>query len=494
MRRRIRTPHGAVPGVLVAVALVGCAINPVTQSPDISLTSKVRERALGVEEAKKVELLLGITDDPKLGAYVDSVGQRLASRLPVREVPYSVQIVDSEVPNAFALPGGYVYLSRGLLVYLNSEDELACVIAHEIAHVAARHSMSQRTREILTSPLTIATGLAGAATGIVAPRLGEAVAGLGQVAAGVVLARYSREQEREADRIGMELAAAAGWNPAAMATMLTTLEREEKLVSGTVREGDFLDTHPSTPERVTTTAAGARTLRVSAGNTPPLQRRDFLQRLENLLVGTNPAGGVFQERTFLQPELAFAIHFPAQWKLHNSRENVAAAAPNDRAAVVVQLLGAGNDPLVAADARKSQIGFSLTSVARREIHGLSAARVAAVVATSGGRAALLLTWIAYDGKVYEITGIAPPEQLERYRTALVETADSFAALTPQQRRGIRAARLKIVDAQPDETLVRLLDRIGASWSPALAAVANGLGPNATLHAGMPVKAPILEPY
>jgi predicted Zn-dependent protease len=489
--RTTRVVRASVLGVLLAS---GCAINPVTQSADISLTSKARERELGADEAKRVEAFLGLVDDEALHAYLEAVGGRLLGQLPSHDAPYRFNLIDSDVPNAFALPGGHVYVTRGLLAYLNDEDELACVLAHEIAHVAARHSMAQRTRSILTSPLTIATGLAGAATGIVAPRLGGAVASVGQLASGALLASYSREQEREADRIGMELAAAAGWSPTGMTSMLITLEREEKLVRGSLREADFLDTHPSTPERVATTKSLAAKLSVSPSGRISRERSAFLRRLENLMVGENPADGVFAGRTFLHPDQRFAMRFPADWKHHNAREAVAASEPNERAAIVMQLLGKGDDPLIAADARKKQIGFSLAGVLRKKINGLDAARVVAGVRGSAGTAALHLTWIAYDGRIYEITGLTSPALFATFRSAFADSADSFAALTEQQRRSIEATRLKILEARGGESLARLLDRAGAAWSPSVAAVANGLQEGVPLRAGQLVKAPAREPY
>lgn len=233
----------------LALSAAACGFNNVTGTPELSVTSKAREFELGTAEAKKIEILMGIVDDASLTAYITEIGQRLTDALPENETVYAFKIVDSETPNAFALPGGYVYVTRGLLAFLNSEDELACVIGHEIAHVAARHSVRQRTRSILASPFAIATGLAGAATSIIAPRVGGLIAGVGEVATGAVLAGYSREQEREADRIGMQLAAKSGWSPASMISMLDTLERDEKLASGHASETGFLDSHPAPPER-----------------------------------------------------------------------------------------------------------------------------------------------------------------------------------------------------------------------------------------------------
>ncbi len=242
---------------VVAVAAGGCATNPVTGRSELVLVSAEREKELGRDEARRVEQEMGLLADPALVAYVQGVGQRLAAQSPRRDVEYRFQVVDRTEPNAFALPGGYVYVTRGLLVFVNSEDELAGVIGHEIGHVAARHSVQQISR---AAPLAVVTGIGAAVTGVVSPGLGRAVGGAGAAASELILAPYSRDQEREADRVGQGLAAAAGWDPAGLPAFLKTLSREEDLSGGGPRRPSFLDSHPATPERVAATAEHAREL------------------------------------------------------------------------------------------------------------------------------------------------------------------------------------------------------------------------------------------
>ena len=213
---------------VVAVAAGGCATNPVTGRSELMLVSAEREKELGRDEARRVEQEMGLLADPALVAYVQGVGQRLAAQSPRRDVEYRFQVIDRTEPNAFALPGGYVYVTRGLLVFVNSEDELAGVIGHEIGHVAARHSVQQISR---AAPLAVVTGIGAAVTGVVSPGLGRAVGGAGAAASELILAPYSRDQEREADRVGQGLAAAAGWDPAGLPAFLKTLSREEDLAA-----------------------------------------------------------------------------------------------------------------------------------------------------------------------------------------------------------------------------------------------------------------------
>ena len=210
MSIRLRIVPALLGIYLLTFFLNGCAVNPVTGKSEVALISAEEEQELGTQEADKVKKSMGLIDDPEIVAYVKAVGRRLAEHSPRKDVDYTFHIVDMEVPNAFALPGGYVYVSRGLLVLVNSEDELAGVMGHEIGHVAGRHAVQRVTRSVATSPFRIATGIAGAAASIVAPRVGNTIAGVGQVASAMVIAPYSRDQEREADRVGQEMAAKRG--------------------------------------------------------------------------------------------------------------------------------------------------------------------------------------------------------------------------------------------------------------------------------------------
>ena len=264
---------------LLAFLPSGCAVNPVSGKSETVLISAEKERTLGAEEAEKVEKSMGLVDDPEIVAYVKAVGRRLAKHSPRRDVRYTFQIVDMEAPNAFALPGGYVYVSRGLLVLVNSEDELAGVMGHEIGHVAGRHAVQRLTRVAATSPLRIVTGIAGAAVGIVAPRVGGAIASAGQVASALIIAPYSRDQEREADQVGQNIAARGGWNPEGLTFLLKSLGRAEKLRSGEERQSSFFDTHPTTGERVAKTKERATQLKVSPASPVTKDRAAFMAKL-----------------------------------------------------------------------------------------------------------------------------------------------------------------------------------------------------------------------
>jgi predicted Zn-dependent protease len=475
--------------VLLPVLVGGCAINPVSGRPEVVLTTVAREREIGKEETAKVEKHMGFVKDEKLVTYVRAIGRRLGEHSPRQDVEYTFYVVDAIEPNAFALPGGYVFVTRGLLALANSEDELANVIGHEVGHVAARHAVQ---RQSLGTPFAIATGLPAMAVGIVFPSLGRAVAGMGQLASGLVLAPYSRDQEREADRVGQEMAAAAGWEPAAMASFLHTLEREDTLQrEGKPRATSFLSSHPSMPERVRKTADRAGKLEVAPAHPIAGSRSTFLQRLDGLRVGPSPAEGVFVGALFLHPVLEFSLRFPDGWETQNARNYVGARVPDSEVFAVLELAGDGEDPLEAARTFEKQAGIRLLyDPEPLRIGGLRAVR------SAGQRRGMKLdfSWIAYAGHVYQITGVSPASEFDRYREAFSGIARSFRPLTEARRASIRDTRLRVIPARGGETVKKLLARTEGAWTPDEAAVANAIDAGDSLRQGQLIKAPIREAY
>ncbi len=202
IERCMRVAAGLVLSASVVVA--GCARNPVSGIPEVMMVSVEQEKKIGAEEAKNVEQQMGLLDDPAMTDYLDRMGQRLAKESPRQDVAYQFRVADQSDPNAFALPGGYIYVTRGLLALSNSEDELAGVVGHEIGHVAARHSVQKISKQ---GPFALVFGIASGLTGLVSPLVGNLIGGIGDFTQSIIFSPYSRSQETQADRIGQEMAA-----------------------------------------------------------------------------------------------------------------------------------------------------------------------------------------------------------------------------------------------------------------------------------------------
>jgi predicted Zn-dependent protease len=481
-RKRGRHP-GALRAALVAALLAACATNPVTGRRELVVMSPEREASLGRQGAAEVERTIGIVDAKPLADYVSALGARLAAHSP-RPLEHHFLVADMPEANAFALPGGWIYVSRGLLAIANSEAELANVIGHEIGHVAARHAAQRETRAlgvgVLTALGALAAGVAGGA------QAAQAVGSLGQVAGAGLIASYGRDQERQADEIGQQLAARSGWDPAGMAEFLATLERESKLQRGE-RLPSFLDSHPVTGERVRDTSARARTLAVAPAEPVAATRGEFLARLEGLLVGPDPRQGLFRGALFLHPGLDFAIEFPTGWQTQNQPSAVAAAPSGGGALLVLELQGESGDPAEAARRFAQANGLRLWDGRTARIGGLPAYHALTQLASQGQTLAADLTWIAHPRGMFRLAGAAPLPAFAGFQPLASATARSFRLLEPEERASLQELRLAVVPARAGETLAALADRTGNRWSVEETAVANGIAADARLAAGDLVK-------
>jgi len=474
--------------------LAGCAINPVSGRNELSLISPAREKEIGKEAAKHVEAEMGLVDDKRLADYVNQVGKRVAAESPLQGVDYTFHVVDMGEPNAFALPGGYVYVTRGILAVTTSEDELAGVLGHEIGHVAARHAVQRVSR---AAPLGVLTGLGAATAGLVSPTLGEVVGSFGTAANEMLLAPYGRDQEREADRVGAEMSAKAGFDPTALAEALRGLEREEAIThKGRAGGASFFATHPPLPERAETVRAFAATLPRGAHRPVVATDAAYLEKLDGLVIGKSAAQGVFDGQRFVHPELQFTVDFPAGWKTQNSRDAVGASAPDGRAAIVLDVAALGNDPMDALRATDKASGTDLAARAvPTTINGAKAAEVvASPLRTEVGVLTITVTVIAHGGRLYRIIGAARPADAAANAAAFRTSARSFRTATAPELARIRESRLRIARARAGETISALVTRTGSMWEPAMVAAANGLPDGVRLANGQLVKVALSEPY
>jgi len=478
-------------GVLsVAAFAAGCAATSGRAGAGRLTPEQARE--VGRAGAQKVEREFGLLDNQALAHYLDAIGRRLAVHAPQTEVPFTFHLVDSPEPNAFVLPGNYVYVTRGLLTLLNSEDELACVLAHELGHVAAHHPQRQLTQ---ATPLGLLSGLSAGATGLASPVLTDVVSNLGAVASRLVLAPYSNDEEREADHLGQKMAADAGWDPAAMGTMLHTLEREETVRGGNPKRFSFLAGHPTSPQRVPDDTEYAK--RLSRAKQAPIKpsAAAFLESLVGIPTDGRAADGVFKGRTFFQPRYDFAVRFPAKWSTHNTGEKAAAAAPDGSAIVLLEVVAKGNDPLRGALALEQTLHWPIVEeVVPFRAGKLRAAQAHLQAESSDGPLAIELTWIAHGGHVFQLIGETPLSRRKSMRATFDGVARSFRPLTGAQRRDVPENRLRLITAREGESLVSLVVRAKSAWQLDMVAVANARPSITWLKQGDLIKVAVPEPH
>ncbi|HSA60670.1 MAG TPA: M48 family metalloprotease [Nitrospiraceae bacterium] len=470
-------------------ANLGCSINPVSGLPELTLISAEQEQKLGDEEAKKVEAEMGLLDDPQFLPYLDALGQRLAKESPRANVTYQFHIADMAEPNAFALPGGHIYVSRGLLCLANSEDELAGVVGHEIGHVAARHTVQRISKQ---GPFAVVFGIVSGITGLFVPLVGNIVGGIGDLTQGVLFSPYSRGQENEADRVGQEMAAQAGWDPAALSEFLGSLGREVDLMSKEPRKPSFFDSHPATPDRVKKTAEHAKKLTRVERAPISATREAFLARLDGMVYGQRAANGMFDGQTFLHPDMNFLVQFPEKWQYDNTPQKIVAAAPDGNAAVIVGTVAEGTDPLIGAREVEKKIKSDVVSKTEKVTIGELPAAHTQIKAD--GNVTLDLTWIAHSGLIYQVVGLAPTRQMDTLQPLFHSVAHSFRPLSAAERAGIKEKRVRLVKAQAGESIEALATRTNSAWKKEQIAVMNSLAVGDQLKDGQVIKVAIAESY
>ncbi|MFW2389550.1 MAG: M48 family metalloprotease [Polyangiales bacterium] len=456
--------------------------------------SEEDEIKLGQEAAKEVEQFMGLAGAAELNAYVERVGQRLVKHSSRSHLKYEFHVVDMKEPNAFALPGGYIYVSRGLLALMNSEDELAAVLGHEVGHVAGRHAAQRQAKSRAWIPLQILAGIGGVAASTVSPELGGMVAGAGQLPAALALASYSRKQEKEADRLGQQYIAAEGWDPAALATTMDSLTGEQELAgSRDPNRMSFFDSHPTTPERSREGRAYAATLQVARANRIAKDRSAFVQRLDGLVVGDSAKAGVFLNNRFVHPDLEFTMTFAKGWNYANSPAAVQAYPKDESAVVALQMVGKGDDPGAVVDEIASQAKLENRS-GPTQIHGLPAETAVARVEDSGQEIVFALAWIAKDGLVYQVLGATTGDRWAQHRRTFESAAKSFRESTRIELEALRESRLRLVAARTQETLAAVGKRSESQWSAPKLSVANAMKTTKKLSQGVLIKIAKKERY
>jgi predicted Zn-dependent protease len=398
--------------------------------------------------------------------------------------------VDQQEPNAFAIPGGGIYVSRGLLALVKREDELAGVLAHEIAHVTQRHSARQQRKGLLPGLLSLPGNVVGH---VVGENLGALINAPIDTVGGAWLSHYSRGQESEADRIGIRTAAQAGYAPIALADILSRLEQDAARQTGQEHRFSIFDSHPMTETRMNDIRSRAAALTPATHASLAPDAASLFAKFDGMWWGENPDAGVFRKNQFLQPSIGFTITFPEGWKHQNTPRYVISAHPKQEAMLLLGIAGAASDP-EAAGARLIERMRTKARVEPASTRKTSVGEFPAFVVTyldRSGRAPAYLhfAWVAMGGKTYQMIGLSP----ETHREALRNAALSLRPLTDVERGAVTGKRLRIVAAREGERLENLSARSGNAWTPAYTALVNGLDAEADLKVGQLVKIARLEP-
>src|ERR1044071_8984046 len=491
-RAKLRMIFRRASVVVVVLFLFGCVsdIVPATGERRYLGYTWQQETDLGKRTSKEVTSLFGLYGDANLARYVTEVGNRVlaTSHLrrsgadeQVRATPVTFTVLDSPVINAMALPGGFIYVTRGMLAHLNNEDQLATVLAHEIGHVAARHAARQAWQQQIGQGLLLGGAVLSQGLGLPA----QNVLNLGGMAAQLFLLRYSREDELEADKLGVEYAMAAGYDPRQVIGLFQTLDRMQE------KEGQsmpsFLATHPNPGDRIQRIRELTSAARDS--RTPNLDAR-YLHSIERLVLGEDPRRGFVQDSVFYHPELGFRFPIPRGFKAVNQPSQVVMVEGQNRA-----MLGftgtAENSAETAAPKFLNQRGLRVVERDSTRINGFRAVGILAEAQTQNGQIVALTTYfIEYRAKVYQFIGYAPQQLFGSFRGGFLQTIRGFAEIQDARILARQPVRLTLQQVSRSAPVRDLIPRtLPAPFTPEEIAILNEVNLNQEISSGKILKIP-----
>ena len=445
--------------LLLAAGLSACGttnVNYVTGESQRGAYTWAQERQIGTDADQQIVAQFGVYDNAALSQYVAGIAQSTLSTsawgqpttpAEIRNTPFTFRVLDSPVVNAFALPGGFVYVTRGLLAFLENEAQLSVVLGHEIGHVLARHSSRQAQRAQFGQLGVLGAAVLGGVIG--GGRVAEGIAQYGGTGAQLLLLSYGRDAEREADLAGVAYAELAGYDAAQASRFFRSLQRLGAESGQSVP--NFLASHPDPGEREQT----IRQLAAQTDTGTAVEAAAYLQRIDGIVLGEDPRQGFSEGSTFYHPELRFRFDFPSGWQVQNSAQAVQIAEPNGRAAIQMTLVQQASAQ-AAAQALASQQGVQSGGVRTTTINGNRAATVDGTVAQQQGALQFTAAFIEYGDNVYQLLGLAPQASFSQSQRAMEQSLQSFERLTESRYLNRAPVRLDFTTTRRSASIQSLL--------------------------------------
>jgi predicted Zn-dependent protease len=481
---------------LMTLPMSGCGqqiTNLVTGEPVRGGLTWQQEVALGRESHPQVVAFFGLYEEEPVTTYVRDLGQLVLEHsawanpqvapAEIRQTPFHFHVLDNEIPNAMALPGGYLYVTRGLLAFLENEAQLAVVLGHEIGHVLARHHSVRAHRAQLGQIGLIGAAILGGVVG--GGQVAQGILDIGGAGVQLLFLSYSRDAEREADIAGVSYAEFAGYNAAEAASFFASLRRLGE------REGSipsFLSTHPDPAEREATIPQLAAEIQPRG---TAVNRAQHLSRIANMVLGENPRHGYTEGNTFHHPEFRFRFSFPQGWRLTNSAAAVLMGEPNGRAVMEFTFAADQTSAQAAGLAFARTQGLRIAEQRATTVGGNPAYSVTGSAATQQGELGFVAYFIEHGGNVYRFMGLTAAAALGQYRNTFVSSINSFATETDPAVLGRQPVRLEVVSVTSPTPFRQLLQGrpIPPGMDIRMMAIMNEVELDEVIPAGRQVKLP-----
>lgn len=432
--------------------------------------SPQQENSVGAQEHQKAIKSFGLYQDESIQRYVNDLGQRVVTGTERADVQYKFYVIDTPDVNAFALPGGYIYVSRGLLALANSEAEVAGVLSHEAGHITARHTAERYSQSVVTG-----LGAAVLSAAVNAPGASRAIG----VGSDLFLKSYSRSQESEADQLGLRYLHQAGYDVYALPNFLRNLQREEQIEGTENASRSYFSTHPATGDRVAVTSRQAGTY---PSNKALENRALYLRKIEGITYGDTSSQGFVRGNTFFHPEIGFALDVPEGYKISNQTNKLVTINPSSGAGLILDTVpNRGLDPLAYLLGPWAN-GKPLAGAENITINGFSAATGSFSGSVNNVPATIRLVAVDWSSDLLFRMQIALPDRLPNSEVAQLKKASySFRRLSERERSIAKVTKIRLVSAKNGDTAESLGAQMadgGDRQDPvALFRVLNGLGPS-----------------
>jgi len=462
----------------LVLAAIACAVNPVSGKKELMLFSEKQEIAMGQETDQQIRQEFGIYQDKALNEYVDRIGQTMVPNSHRPNLKYYFAVLDTPVVNAFAAPGGYIYVTRGILALMNSEAELAAVLGHEMGHVAARHSMKQLSGQMLAQ--------VGLVLGSVLSKDIRKFAGLASIGMQLLFLKFSRSDEYQADALGISYARLAKYSPGEMLRFFSALENMTA-ESGSHSIPTFLSTHPMTSDRI----AKVKALVSSQDVRLAIRKDEYLRKVDGMIYGDNPRQGFVENSVFYHPEMTFQFAIPAGWVVENTPKQVAVGEKDGKAVLYLQAETSGQDldQYLPAKAKALFAQAELLKSTGEAVNRFAARHAFLRVPQDQGEPlAARLSCIRKDGLVYTFIALSAYAAADAYQPVMERAIMSFQGLTDPKLLNRAPEHISLVRPDGRQTLEAMMVRSGVDrkyWKQL--AVFNSIRLDAVPESGQLVK-------
>lgn len=445
--------HGI--GVIIFLMVTSCAKNPVTGKRDLMLLSESQEIAMGKQSDPDIINFFGLYEDKELQNFIKEKGQEMAAISHRSDLKYEFKIVDSPVVNAFAIPGGYVYFTRGIMAHFNNEAEFAGVLGHEIGHITARHSAKQYSNAMLAQ-IGLVAGMA------LSPEFAQ-FADLAQSGIGLLFLKFGRDAESQSDKLGVEYSTKINYDAKEMAGFFQTLDRLSAQ-SGGEEVPTFLSTHPDPADREARVAKLAEDWkRKTKATSLKVNRDSYLKMIDGIVYGEDPKQGFVENGVFYHPVLKFQFPLPSSWTFQNTPAQVQMAS-TDGKAMMILTLAPGESLEAAAQAILKNYQLTLVESQKDKVNNLDAiAMVADQVSEQQQQSLRTLIYVIRHGEhIYAMIGVSVLEAFNAYVSTFKGSMTRFNVLTDAEKINKKPERVRVKTVQRSALLGEALKAYGIS--------------------------------